>query len=471
MPGEAKPIERIVIAGGGVAAWLAAAVLARKTRCAVTVVETGATADSLGIPMAVEATLPKTVELLAQLGIDPQALVRLTGGSFSLGRALDGLGKDGARAFHPYGDIGASLGPVGFQHLVARLRADGVEVNVSNYAVAALCAQTGRFAPPAANDRSALSTLEYGLHLETDALASLLKSEAIARGAVLIEGRLANPELSERGLIKSITLSSGQAIEAELFIDCTGPARLLSAKMPSFDFDDWSQWLPCNCSCSTTIANGSGTPPYVQIEKSEAGWRSMAATQNLLCQTLLFEGCDAADYNFTQGRVSCPWNGNCIALGGATAILAPLASTQLHLMVSALHRLTKLFPHDIGCQPEASEYNRQTTEELDNARDFVMLHQAGKSDLPETLAHRMALYESTGRVALYDEESFETWSWIALFEAQGIRPRRYDAMADGPPRAAIEAHLEQIRAAMLRAVATLPPHGDYLRTLNGGEAP
>jgi tryptophan 7-halogenase len=82
--------------------------------------------------------------------------------------------------------------------------------------------------------------------------------------------------------------------------------------------------------------------------------------------------------------------------------------------------------------------------------------------VPDRLAHKIALYESTGRLALHDEESFEASDWIALFDALGVRPQYYDAMADAINRAHIDQYLQQIRQAMLKAVATVPPHDVYL---------
>jgi len=72
---------------------------------------------------------------------------------------------------------------------------------------------------------------------------------------------------------------------------------------------------------------------------------------------------DLEGYRFNSGRITKPWLSNCVAIGGAAAIIDPLASTQLHLVGTAIARLLKLFPHKRSAPVEAAEYNRQTIEE------------------------------------------------------------------------------------------------------------
>lgn len=463
------PIERIAIVGGGVAGWLAAAVLARKTACTITLVETGDVEDSLGVPLIVESSLAKTSALFAELGIDELGLVRATGGGFTLGRALTGIASGSSPAFHGYGEVGASLGAVAFQHLVAKLRAEGQAVPFANHSVAALCAQSGRFALPQSAGHSVLSTIGYGVNLETGHLSALLKTEASARGVNAVSDTVRDMQLSDAGLIDVLMLSSGRRIEADLFLDCSGAARILAQHMPTYRFEDWSHWLP-NDSCKSNATSATAIPSYIHIDVQGLGWQSFAATQNVLAETLIGQG---EGYRFTSGRLVPPWAGNCLAIGGAAAVIDPIASTQLHLTVSALARLLRLFPHDRACKIEAAEYNRQTVEELENARDVAIPHYAGKGSgevLPERLAHKIALYRSCGRVALYDEESFETWDWISMFDALGIQPSRYDAIADAYSQAEIAAHMQKIRDVMLQAVGQAPSHPDFLRQLAASKA-
>lgn len=472
------PIEKVVIVGGGVAGWLTALALVRKTRCNITVIDTGGIDDSLGVPMAVETTLPSIVELHDLLGLNDEQVVRETDSSFTLGRALSNWTKAAGAAFHPYGNVGANLGPVGFQHLVARLRADGEAVNLANYSVGALCAQSGRFAPPPADARSVLSTMEYGLHLNVSRYQDHLKRKASAQGVHLATGAFTGLRLDSHGMVMAIDLQAGGTITGDFFIDCSGQTRLLASKMPRYEFEDWSRWLPCG-HAHTSVTPCSGPPPlYAHVDAHDTGWQRFASAGTTVEELVVAQAELPDGYAFASGRISKPWAGNCVAIGGAAAIIAPLASTQIHLVGTAIRRLLKLFPHDRTATIESTEYNRQTSEELENARDFAILHykrndRVGDAfwddlrnmSIPERLAHKIALYESCGRVALYDEESFEAWDWIAMFDATGLRPRNYDVMAKGLAKDRIQAHLAQVRDVMLKAAATLPLQHDYLNSL------
>ena len=471
------PIEKIVIVGGGVAAWLAALALARKTTCTITVLDTGRIDDSLGVPLAVETTLPSISKLHDLLGLDDEQVVRKTGSSYALGRAQSNWSAAAGAAFHPFGEVGASLGPVGFQHLVARLRSEGQSLSFANYSLGALCAQSGRFAPPPADTRSVLSTMEYGLHLNVAEYRNYLKREATALGVVTLPGSPAEVILDDQGLIATLVNDTGETVAGDLFLDCSGQARLLAGKTPLAGFADWSEYLLCN-HVRTSVSPANAPPPlYAHIDAYENGWHRFASTQILIEEVVVSRNATPDGYMFISGRIEKPWVGNCVAIGGAAAIIDPLASTQLHLAGTAIVRLLKLFPHGRSAPVEAAEYNRQTIEELENARDFAILHykcngrtgdafwnECRVMSVPERVAHKIALFESCGRVALHDEESFEAWDWISVFDALGIRPRSYDAMANGIPMDRIQAHLAQVRNVMLKAVGSLPTQHDYLQS-------
>lgn len=471
------PIEKIVIVGGGVAAWLAALAFARKTGCAITVFDTGGIDDSLGVPLAVETTLPSISKMHDLLGLDIEQVVRQTGSSYALGRALSNWTTAAGAAFHPFGEVGASLGPVGFQHLVARLRSKNQSVSLANYSLGALCAQSGRFAPPPASTRSVLSTMEYGLHLNVAEYRDYLKREATALGVVTLPGSPTELVMDQDGLIATLLIDTGEIIAGDLFLDCSGQTRLLCSKMPQPGFEDWSNWLPCNHVRTSASSSNAPPPLYAHIDAHENGWQRFASTRTLIEEVVVSQTAAPDGYMFISGRIAKPWTGNCVAIGGAAAIIDPLASTQLHLVGTAIARLLKLFPHECTAPVEAAEYNRQTIEELENARDFAILHYKGNGRtgdafwnecramaVPERLAYKIALYESCGRIALHDEESFEAWDWISVFDALGIRPRSYDAMANGIPMDRIQAHLAQVRNVMLKGVGSLPTQQEYLRS-------
>jgi tryptophan 7-halogenase len=475
------PIECIVIAGGGVAGWMAAGMLSRKLdmgMVTITVIEANGIDDSLGIACPIETMLPATCATSAVFGYDEDVLIRAMRASFNLGTALNGWSGSAAPAFLPFGTIGAAMGPIAFHQLAARLRSEGLAVNLANYALGPLCAQTGRVARPVPGNQSVHSTLAYGLSIDCHAYAAALKADAVARGVAVIAGHVTRAETGADGLTTALIADNGQAIAGDLFIDATGPQSVLQGT-----FQDWSVWLPCNRAAAVQKRSSDSPLPYAHLEAHHAGWQRFSALRDATGEAFVYHADSLPDgptaSPFASGRRLVPWHGNIVAIGGSAAVIDPVAGTQLHLAQSAIARLLTLFPNDRTCSTEAAEYNRQTIDELECARDYAILSYKGNKrvghpfwdqcramSVPDRLAHKIALYESCGRVALHDGETFEEPQWIALFDALGYRPRRYDALANGIERTRIEDHFARIRDVMLKAVATMPTQGDYLRSIN-----
>jgi tryptophan 7-halogenase len=448
------PIDRIAVIGGGVGGWLAASLIARALPdVRVSVTESKGPDRSLGITNAAETLFPADLETLAAAGIDEDALIRGARGSFALGRALSGWHGESAPGFVPFGDIGAPLGPTAFHQLVARQRDAGAQVNLANYSLGALCAQSGRFARARPGDRSVHATLAYGLHVETSALAKWLRADAIARGAQLCDA---------------------PGGSADLVIDASGPDSAHGGP-----FESWAHHFPCDRAAAALRPSGEAPQPYAHIEAHAAGWQAFVPVHGAIGDTFVYAHEALPDgppgETFEAGRQEAAWRGNVLSIGGAAALVDPVAGTQLHLALADVSRLIALFPNDRACAAEASEYNRRWREETDCAFDFALLHtarngvtaapfwaEARSRPLPDRLAHRIALFESCGRVVLHDGELFEEPQWVATLDALNIHARRHDALAHGITLDQIETHFARIRAAMLEAVGAMPPHAAYL---------
>jgi tryptophan halogenase len=184
---------RILIVGGGVDAWMTAAVLA--------------TAGKGAAEIAVAETVPpaegRLVALPALRGLHARLAVEA-------GTPLLGLRHGGA--VEPFGDTGAALEGLAFHHYWLRA-GDGEPLQA--WSLAAQAAARGRFAPASNDPRSPLSTLDHGLLLDAAAYAEVLKTAALKAGAVIVEDRP----------------------EADLVVDASGEAGEAA-------WEDWSAWLP-----------------------------------------------------------------------------------------------------------------------------------------------------------------------------------------------------------------------------------
>lgn len=490
-----QPLHDIVIAGGGLVGWLAASALARShggRGGSVRVVAVPGPDDSLDPFGPAIAALPGFGDALRPLGLMEPALMRAGRGSFSLGIAFAGWAGSAHIGFNPFGETGADLSGIGFQHLVTRARAAGAKLRLSDFSLAALAAQAERFAPPSSDVRSVLSSLAYGAHLDGGALTVLARDAALAAGAIAVPGSLQQVERREDGSVAALLLADGDRVAGDWFIDATGPRALLAGDWP---FESWRHWLPCDRALSMPVTADGPPPPYALHSAQAAGWTRRLPLRDGALATLLFSSdhagedairaivADARVAGFVQGRRVQAWQGNVVALGAAAGLLEPVQGSSLSLTLASIHRLLSLYPVQPGQGVEATAFNQQTAEAMDRARDFLiaryktngrlgepMWDAARAMDVPEMLAHKMALYASRGRVPIYDGEMFQRPDWINLFDDQGLRPRRADVLTQALSDADIARHFERLRAVLVQAVGTMPPHARMLAQIHGGVA-
>jgi tryptophan halogenase len=235
MTGE-RAVKRVVIAGGGTAGWLAAAVLSRQLgrMLDITLVES----EEIGTIGVGEATIPTMRAFQSLLGVDEREFMRATKASFKLGIAFEGWTRPGDRYVHSFGEVGKSTWMGDFQHFWLEARAQGKASDFGDYCFELKAAEAGRFA----TDENA--RINYAYHLDAGLYARFLRTRAEADGLTRIEGKIATVEQDpENGHIRALVLQSGQRVEGDLFIDCTGFAALLIERTLGIGYEDWGHWL------------------------------------------------------------------------------------------------------------------------------------------------------------------------------------------------------------------------------------
>ncbi|MBS0254031.1 MAG: tryptophan 7-halogenase, partial [Proteobacteria bacterium] len=249
-----RHIREILIVGGGSAGWMTAAMLAQTLRegCRITLVES----EEIGTIGVGEATIPPIKTFNEALGIAEADFVRATRGTFKLGIEFVGWGAEQGRYFHPFGSYARNFDTVALHQFWLRARAEGETAPLDDHCMAWALARAGRMARPAPDPRSVLSTFDYAYHFDASLYAAYLRQYAEARGVVRIEGRIA--QVRQRpadGFVAGVTLEDGRALDAELFIDCSGMRSLLLGEALGVGYDDWSHWLPCDRAVAMPCAN------------------------------------------------------------------------------------------------------------------------------------------------------------------------------------------------------------------------
>lgn len=484
-----QPIKHVVIAGGGTAGWMTACALVSQLGhfLKVTLVES----DEIATVGVGEATIPtmQTFHLLLQL--DEQEFLRETSATFKLGIQFENWGAIGDKYFHSFGETGREFWAGQFQHYWMRAKQQGSSLCYGDYSAETLAAKAGKFAVTK-NPR-----LGYAYHLDAGRYAKYLRKISEQRGAVRFEGKISQVELAAgSGNIKALHLNSGQVIEGDLFIDCTGFRGLLIEQALHVGYENWTNHFLCDRAVAVQTALVGEPLPYTRAIAHPYGWQwriplqhrqgngfvysSKYLDDNTATRFLLerVEGerlTEPRVISFTPGKRKKIWHKNCVAIGLSSGFIEPLESTSIHLISSSVIRLMRLLPLSADSECEAEEFNRQSAEELNGVKDFVLLHYKAteRNDsefwnycrdmpVPASLQTRMSLYRSSARLFWSADELFTTNSWNQVLLGQGIIPQAYHPAADIIPAAEFERFMRAYRESVQTFVEKMPSHQMFI---------
>ena len=491
-------ITSITIVGGGSAGWMAAAALA-------TYLGKGATvrlieSEEIGIVGVGEASVPHIKLFNGQwLGIDEAEFVKRTQGTIKLGIQFNDWSRIGDSYIHGFGAIGRSLGPLPFHQFWLKAFQAGRAGAIGEYSPQTVMAPRGKFAPGDRNaaPHSPLADIAYAYHFDATLYARFLREVGESRGVQRIEGKITSVQRrATDGFVESVTLESGQVVEGELFVDCSGFRGLLIEQALKTGYVDWTHWLPCDRAMAVPSAHVDPITPYTRSTARAAGWQwriplqhragngyvysSQHISDDEAAATLLanLDGTALADprpLRFTTGLRKKFWNKNVVALGLASGFLEPLESTSIYLAQSGITRLLSLFPQRDFSQLLAERYNRESTFEYERVRDFLILHYHAteRSDtafwdycrsmaIPDTLREAIDLFRSDGRYFRNGEDFFALPSWVQVMLGQRIVPQTYHPMVDEMPEDRLFEHVEGIRTLIAHGVAAMPTHQEWI---------
>jgi tryptophan halogenase len=79
-------------------------------------------------------------------------------------------------------------------------------------------------------------------------------------------------------------------------------------------------------------------------------------------------------------------------------------------------------------------------------------------ELPESLRHKLALFDVRGHVPYFKDGFFSRDSWLAVLFGQGLVPGAYDRLADFMPREQLDARLRDLHARVAAEVSAMSSH-------------
>jgi tryptophan halogenase len=481
-------IRKIVIAGGGTSGWLAAAAISKVLgkNLDITLIES----PEIGRIGVGEATIPTLKVFHQLLGINERELMAHVQGTFKLGIEFSNWANKGDKYFHSFGLTGKDCWACQFQHFWLAGKKYGIEVPFGDYCPESKAARLEKCS--AGNDG-----VNYAYHLDATLYADFLKNFSIKYGAKHVEGHIEKVIVSpENGFIKSLLLKDGQEIEGDLFLDCTGFRAMLIDGALNTPWVPYGHYLPCDSAIALQTELVRAPRPYTQSIAHDFGWQWRIPLQHRAGNGMVYSSRHVSDdeamatlmknlegrpvteprvIKYKTGRRMKAWNKNCIAVGLTASFIEPLESTSIHLAMSAIYRLMRYFPQNEIVMSNVDEFNKQSAEETDRARNFVILHYHATQrddtefwrycknmEIPEALARRVQLFKDTGAIALEEKELFLNDSWVQVMMGQGIMPTAYHPITDMMDEKELKGFLAFLKDDVDKKVKAMPTHQELI---------
>jgi tryptophan 7-halogenase len=488
-----QAVRKVVIAGGGTAGWMTAALLRKvlPQDVSIQLIES----EEIGIVGVGEATIPPIQIFNQYLGLDEKDFLRETKATIKLAIKFENWRMPGESYFHTFGAPGANMGFCSFQHYWLRAKQHGLQESLWDFDLNYLCCKQGVFNK--INTPNPIFEMPYAYHFDSGLYGQYLRKIAEKAGVKRTEGIIDKVKQdSQTGNIQAVQLSSGEQIDGDLFVDCSGMRGLLIKQTLGIEYENWSHYLPANSALAVPSERMQQTLPYTRSIAHAKGWQWRIPLTHRNGNGIVYSSDYCSDdeayttltsnldtkaldeprkITFTTGRTVQQWHKNVVAIGLSSGFLEPLESTSIHLIQSGIVRLLKMFPNQ-GIQPAAVDaYNAESKHEFETVRDFIILHyhanERQDSDfwrdmrsmpVPERLQQKMALFKQVGGIFNDQNDIFRDASWLQVMMGQGIMPEDFHPAALAPSSDVLTDTLQKILAAKRQPMEKMLQHDEFL---------
>jgi tryptophan 7-halogenase len=490
-------LKRVLIVGGGVPGWIAAAQLNRVLRplgVTVTLMES----VKLGTSGVGEASDPALVRFVREMHIDEAVLMQQCSATFQLGaRFTDWFGA-GRSSWHPFGLCGGMINNTDLFHFWLKSVRSGRSETYSSYSLQALCAEHGKSPRPARGPSPILERGEYAYHLDTSAFADFMRELATAEGVNHLFDDVRAVIRGEHG-VERIETKSGRSLTADLYLDCTPEGLVIETGLGD-PWQSWTSMLLCDRAVLQPLPRDPELPPYTRITALSAGaMRQVPLSHRVACiytyssghlqddaaiRELLARGnagkastAEPRYLKLRQGRRQSFWVGNCVALGSSGCEVDPVGASDLLLLQRAVALLVELFPDQTLKEPLRSTYNRRLGAICDTVRDFAALHyhlsnkdtpfwrDSKEAPLPDSVQTLLGLHDEHGGVDAPAPVFLES-AYHHVFNAADRMPRRVTVAADCLEFDKVSEIMAKMRAQNDEWLAKLPSHRELMELLH-----
>lgn len=393
---ETDSVNRIVILGGGSSGWMSASYLRARLSSDVEIVVIDS--DSIGSIGVGEATVPTIKEQFFDvLGIPEKEWMPSCDATYKLGIRYENWreSRETNKTEH-------------FYHLFGELP-EIDEIPLSHYWLAK-SGKTQRHEPfskgcypshvlceevRAPFDEQHKQIAPYAYHFDAGKMASFLRSYCLERGVHYKEGEMIDANVNGMGFIESLVLRTGEVVEGDFFIDCSGFKGVLIKQLMKEPFVSFKQSLPTDraISINTTNVDSNLIRNYTTATAMNSGWTWQTPLRERTGNGYVYSSAFVSDKDaelelrdflqtdeparaiaFESGRLRNSWVKNCVSIGLSSGFLEPLESTGLYFVYASLYQLLQHFPEKNMNPVFIESFNEKVAHMIDDVKDFIVMH-------------------------------------------------------------------------------------------------
>ena len=380
-----RPVNRIVIVGGGTAGWLTAAYISNQmsSHTEILLVDKQVS-DPIGVG---EATILNFKQFMYDCGFKPEEWIPEIDATFKCGILFKDWQQEGVNLWHPFAF------PM-FNNLDSDLLTCWTMFKEYDYFTHA-CALYHPGVTENKVDPENIGT--YAYHIDCGKLVRWVKGKLL-RKIQLVEHEVISVDRNERGGLNHITIDTGEEIQSDIFIDCTGFKRLIAPEPDSVDCQG-------RLFCDTAVAGRfdyRNKPieqnPYTTCAAVEHGWIWKTPTQERVGSGLVFNksvsDVDEVKESFCKywnNRVTPDelrlldwtpyyhknfWTDNVVTIGLSSGFIEPIESTGIALISAGAQEFVESCRGSFYDDSIIKGYNYQMTSFYESCIDFVNMHYA-----------------------------------------------------------------------------------------------
>jgi hypothetical protein len=454
--------KRIVILGGGTAGWITANALIHRwgdKGATVTLVES----PDIGTVGVGEGSTPRLKHFFDAIGIAEKDWMPRCNATYKNGITFANWSTRPGyeHYFHPFPSVIDQHTTTAF-YLGTFARRQGADVHAhpDRFFLSARLASDGL--GPIPNENFPF-VVEYGYHFDAHLLGEYLKEVATARGVRHVAARVGKINQSADAHITSLDTDTGDCIEGDFFVDCSGFRGVLVQETLGVPFRSFRENLFNDAAVVLPTEQGERIGTQTVSTALKFGWAWEIPLTHRIGNGYVYSSdfcsADAAEAELRAllgvtdtavkarhlrmkvGRVEDHWYKNCLAVGLSQGFIEPLEATALNLVCNTIDDFMDSWEADHFTDQGREAFNTRAGQRFEAIRDYIVAHyimntrddteywsaNRANTHLSDTLKAIIDLWKG-GKILSQEleaqkiESSYTASSWNCLFAGYGFYP-------------------------------------------------